>query len=78
MRVLISILIIYVLLSSLRVALTERGRVYSCGWGADGQTGLEHFKTYSKLTRLLGDIENEKIVKVSSVCDFVLAMNSKC
>ena len=25
------------------VLVTETGRLYSCGWGADGQTGLSHY-----------------------------------
>lgn len=51
--------------------------MYGCGWGADGQTGLQHFGSESTLTQLLGDIKGEKIVKVSSACDFVLAVNGE-
>ncbi|XP_018319637.1 RCC1-like G exchanging factor-like protein [Agrilus planipennis] len=57
--------------------LTESGQVYSCGWGADGQTGLGHFNSESRFTRVLGDIANENIVKVSGRSDFVLAINDK-
>lgn len=57
------------------LAITEDGAVYSCGWGADGQTGLEHYNNCSEFTRLKGDIENERIVNISSRSDFVLAVN---
>ncbi|KAK6630329.1 hypothetical protein RUM44_004996 [Polyplax serrata] len=57
--------------------LTESGKVYACGWGADGQTGLGHYSIQSKPARVLGDIENERIVKLSSKCDCVLALNDK-
>ncbi|CAH1103130.1 unnamed protein product [Psylliodes chrysocephalus] len=57
--------------------LTEDGSVYSCGWGADGQTGLEHFNNCSEFTKVNGDIQNEKIIKLSSRSDFVLALNDK-
>lgn len=55
----------------------KNGNVYSCGWGADGQTGLGHYNTVDTLTRVEGDILNERIVKVSSIADFVLALNGK-
>ncbi|KAF5271031.1 hypothetical protein FQR65_LT05381 [Abscondita terminalis] len=42
--------------------ITEDGAVHACGWGADGQTG---------------DIELEKIIKVATAADFVLALNDK-
>ncbi|CAG9855374.1 unnamed protein product [Phyllotreta striolata] len=59
------------------LAVTEDGGVYSCGWGADGQTGLEHYKNCSEFTKVNGDISSEKIVKVSSKSDFVMALNDK-
>lgn len=60
-----------------RLLLTQSGKVYSCGWGADGQTGLGHYNSEQNLKRVLGDIENEKIVKISSKCDCVLAINGR-
>ncbi|RWS22394.1 Williams-Beuren syndrome chromosomal region 16 protein-like protein, partial [Leptotrombidium deliense] len=57
--------------------LTEEGNVYSCGWGADGQTGLGHFNNVGIPTRVKGDIEGEKIVSLSSTGDSVLACNEK-
>ncbi|KAF5278982.1 hypothetical protein FQA39_LY05660 [Lamprigera yunnana] len=59
------------------VVLTEDGAVYSCGWGADGQTGLGHYNSESHFTKLQGDISSEKIVKISTNADFVLALNEK-
>lgn len=58
-----------------RLFLTENGKVYSCGWGADGQTGLGHYNCESLPKRVLGDLENEKIVKLSSKSDCVLAVS---
>lgn len=57
------------------MAITEDRAVYSCGWGADGQTGLGCYDNCSTLTRIKGDIENERIIKISSRSDFVLAVN---
>ncbi len=57
--------------------LTESGKVYSFGNGADGQTGLGHFRVTHVPTVVKGDIENEKIVKISSASDTVLALNDK-
>lgn len=57
--------------------LTQCGEVYSCGWGADGQTGLGHFNNQHQPTLVQGDIKLEKIVKVSSVGDCVMALNDK-
>ncbi|KAJ8955396.1 hypothetical protein NQ318_003494 [Aromia moschata] len=59
------------------MAVTEDGCVYSCGWGADGQTGLGHFRNTPEFTRVKGDIESEKIVRLSCRSDFVLALNNK-
>lgn len=57
--------------------ITDSGSVFSCGWGADGQTGLGHFKNQHQPQIVEGDIKNEKIVKVSSAGDCVLALNDK-
>lgn len=57
--------------------VTENGKVYACGWGADGQTGLGHFNSEWTPSRVLGDIEGENIVKVASTVDCVLAINDK-
>ena len=55
--------------------LTKSGKVYSCGWSADGQTGLGHYDNQEFMERLKGDIDGEKIVKVACVADNVLAIN---
>ncbi|KAK9890012.1 hypothetical protein WA026_008821 [Henosepilachna vigintioctopunctata] len=57
------------------LALTEDGSVYSCGWGADGQTGLGSFENCHSFSKVGGDISTEKIVKLNSRCDFVMALN---
>lgn len=57
--------------------LTETGSLYSCGWGADGQSGLGHYDSTSKPTLIQGDISGEKIVKVASSADCVLAVSEK-
>lgn len=57
--------------------MTESGKVYSCGWGADGQTGLGTFNNQAIPALVKGDITTEKIVKVASSVDCVLALNGK-
>ena len=57
--------------------LSDTGEVYACGWGADGQTGLGHFNTEWTPSRVTGDVAGEKIVKVSSRADCVLALNGE-
>ncbi|CAG9816997.1 unnamed protein product [Phaedon cochleariae] len=59
------------------LALTEDGAVFSCGWGADGQTGLGHFDNWAEFSRVKGDIESEKITELTCRSDFVLALNEK-
>lgn len=59
------------------LVLSKTGRVYSCGWGADGQTGLGHFRNVDHLTMLEGDMCGEKITKISCTGDCVLALNNK-
>lgn len=57
--------------------VTASGQLYSCGWGADGQTGLGHYDCEWKATRVKGDLEGQKIIKVSSFADTVLALDDK-
>lgn len=57
--------------------LTDNGRVYACGWGADGQTGLGHYASVAQPTRVRGDIEGERIVRVAGSVDCVLALNDR-
>ena len=55
--------------------LTDTGELYACGWGADGQTGLGHMNSEHRPTRVKGDIEGTRIVKVSSCADTTLALD---
>lgn len=59
------------------LVITEDGKVYGSGWGADGQTGLGHYNVSSSFTSVKGDIENEEIVKLACSSDFVLALSKK-
>lgn len=57
--------------------ITKNGEVYSFGWGADGQTGLGHYNNESNPTIVEGDIKGEKIIKIVSSADCVLALNGR-
>ena len=59
------------------IFLTSTGQLYSCGWGADGQTGLGHYDNESCPKQILGDVTSENIIKVSSAADCVLALSDK-
>lgn len=55
--------------------LTNSGKVFSCGWGADGQTGLGHYNSVYTPSLIAGDISREKIVKLACTADCVLGLN---
>lgn len=57
--------------------MTKKGEVYACGWGADGQTGVGHYRNTDRITKCVGDIAGEKIVKISCSADCVLALNGR-
>ncbi|XP_077295793.1 RCC1-like G exchanging factor-like protein [Arctopsyche grandis] len=57
--------------------LTESGKVYACGWGSDGQLGNGNLDSDYHLNQVQGDILGEKIVKLSSSADCILAINDK-
>ncbi|XP_067008826.2 RCC1-like G exchanging factor-like protein [Anabrus simplex] len=57
--------------------ITEKGEVFACGWGADGQTGLGHFKTEWQPSRVIGDVQGVNIVKVASTADCNLALSDE-
>ncbi|XP_069828571.1 RCC1-like G exchanging factor-like protein isoform X2 [Dendropsophus ebraccatus] len=56
---------------------TEQGEVYSCGWGADGQTGQGHYNISSEPTKLSGDLAGVNIVQVATFGDCCLAVSSE-
>ncbi|GAB1290247.1 RCC1-like G exchanging factor-like protein [Apodemus speciosus] len=55
--------------------LTDRGEVYSCGWGADGQTGLGHYNITSTPSKLGGDLAGVTVVQVATYGDCCLALS---
>lgn len=57
--------------------LTKSGAIFSCGWGADGQTGVGHYDNVDVPTLVKGDVFGENIVKIASSGDCVLALNDK-
>ncbi|XP_044734121.1 RCC1-like G exchanging factor-like protein [Chrysoperla carnea] len=57
--------------------LTKNGEVYSCGWSADGQTGLGHFNNQSTFSAVHGDISGERIIKIACTADCVLVLSEK-
>ncbi|XP_025091347.1 RCC1-like G exchanging factor-like protein [Pomacea canaliculata] len=59
------------------IFISKSGKLYSCGLGADGQTGLGHYNSVSTPTLVKGDIEGEKIVSVHGKGDCVLAVSDK-
>ncbi|XP_063809802.1 RCC1-like G exchanging factor-like protein isoform X1 [Pseudophryne corroboree] len=56
---------------------TEQGEVYSCGWGADGQTGIGHYNISSVPTKLSGDLDGVNVVQVATYGDCCLAVSDK-
>jgi len=55
--------------------ISDQGSVWACGWSADGQTGLGHYKNTDRISKCVGDIVGEKVIKVASSADCVLALN---
>lgn len=55
--------------------LTETGEVYTFGWGADGQTGLAHYRNEYQPSLVKGDLAGQRITKVACVADCVLALS---
>lgn len=56
---------------------TTSGKLYSSGWGADGQLGQGHYDSNDTIERVIGDVEHENITKVVSSADCVLALNGE-
>ncbi|XP_036355727.1 RCC1-like G exchanging factor-like protein, partial [Octopus sinensis] len=57
------------------VLVTEKGDLFSCGWGADGQTGHGHYENTHVFSPVLGDTEGVDIIKVVSAGDTNLALS---
>ena len=57
--------------------LTKSGKLFACGWGADGQTGLGSYKIQGTPKQISGDLDGEKVVAVATTADAVLAANGK-
>lgn len=57
--------------------ITEEGELYACGWGADGQTGLGHYENQHEPTKVKGDLEGVRVMKVSCSADTVLALDDR-
>ncbi|XP_028322655.1 RCC1-like G exchanging factor-like protein [Gouania willdenowi] len=57
--------------------LTETGKVFSCGWSADGQTGLGHHNMSSSPTEVGGDLTGVKVQHISSYGDCSLAVSTE-
>ncbi|XP_043672925.1 RCC1-like G exchanging factor-like protein isoform X2 [Vespula pensylvanica] len=55
----------------------ESGEVYTFGWGADGQTGLAHYRNEHQPSLVKGDLAGQHIIKVACVADCVLALSDK-
>ena len=60
------------------ILLTESGEVYTFGWGADGQTGLAHYRNEYRPSLVKGDLAGQHIIKVAWVADCVLALSGIC
>ncbi|KAM9788931.1 RCC1-like G exchanging factor-like protein [Neosynchiropus ocellatus] len=56
--------------------LTEDGRVFACGWGADGQTGLGHHNVTSVPLEVGGDLSGVQVRQVSTYGDCSLAVST--
>lgn len=54
--------------------LTDKGEVYSCGLGADGQTGLGTYENVGPPEKITGELAGQKVVHVSGSADTVLAV----
>ncbi|XP_069106507.1 RCC1-like G exchanging factor-like protein isoform X2 [Argopecten irradians] len=55
--------------------LTKTGEVYSCGLGADGQTGLGHYDSEHRPTLVQGDLQGVKVKDIGGAVDCVLAVS---
>ncbi|XP_065911775.1 probable E3 ubiquitin-protein ligase HERC3 isoform X2 [Dysidea avara] len=54
--------------------LCKDGRVFSHGWGADGQTGIGNEVTLTNFTTVVGDIQNKMISRIDTCVDSCYAL----
>ncbi len=52
----------------------SEGRLLTFGWGSDGQLGRGDYESRSDLDYVNGELEGEKVVKVATSADCVLAL----
>ncbi|XP_056451322.1 RCC1-like G exchanging factor-like protein isoform X2 [Gadus chalcogrammus] len=55
--------------------LTETGKVYACGWGADGQTGLGHQRVSAAPAEVAGELRGVEVKQISTYGDCSLAVS---
>ncbi|XP_016532769.1 RCC1-like G exchanging factor-like protein isoform X1 [Poecilia formosa] len=55
--------------------LTDTGKVYSCGWGADGQTGLGHLNISSSPVEVGGELAGVDVQQINTYGDCSLAVS---
>ncbi|KAM8897302.1 RCC1-like G exchanging factor-like protein isoform 2-T4 [Spinachia spinachia] len=56
--------------------LTETGKVFACGWGADGQTGLGHHNVSPRPVEVGGDLSGVEVQQISTYGDCSLAVSA--
>lgn len=57
--------------------LTNKGKVLTCGWSADGQLGQDIYTVSSIPKVVKGDLEGNVIKQIATKGDFVLALSEK-
>lgn len=57
--------------------LSTDGTVMSCGWGADGQTGLNHFKDEATCKVIEGELKDVRIKQIATSGDCCLALSDE-
>jgi len=58
------------------IILDQDGRLYSCGWSADGQTGSGHYDNQLSLSQVVGPINKFRVTDVSTCGDSCLALTA--
>lgn len=55
--------------------LSDEGEVFTCGWGADGQTGLGHFQNEATFKPIQGALKDVRIKQIATSADCCLALS---